>query len=135
MALELSEAEQKKQEVPKGLKIWFVAHFFIDIILAIPLIFFPTVFLSLLGFTISNKLFIRLVGAALVGIGGASLFAYSQEKPHYQALLTLKIIWSISAIIALALSIKENPLVIYSLMGIVTLFSLIWIHYKLKLSS
>jgi hypothetical protein len=78
------------KKIPRGLKIWFIIHFIVDIALAIPLIFFPKIFLGLLGFPIVETLTARLVGAALIGIGGASLFAYNKKIETYNILLTLK---------------------------------------------
>ncbi|MCD4719061.1 MAG: hypothetical protein K8S13_04275 [Desulfobacula sp.] len=37
------------QTVPIALKRWFTIHFAVDVLFAIPLFFFPVVFLTLLG--------------------------------------------------------------------------------------
>ena len=58
--------------VPKSLRTWFVIHFVLDFIFAIPLILAPRAFLGLLGWTSIDPIAARLVGAALIGIGGES---------------------------------------------------------------
>ena len=122
------------KSIPKSLRIWFLIHFIVDLLFAIPLIFFPITFLSLLGFTIIDPITARLVGAALIGIGGASFFAYKKTKKTYDILLTLKIIWSISAIFTLAWAIIEgSPKIVWLILITFMLFSGVWIYSKLKL--
>jgi len=125
----------KKGGVQKSLRIWFIVHFIIDIIFAIPLIFFPVMFLKFLGFTVVDPITARLVGAALIGIGGASYFTRNKSKESYDILLTLKILWSIAAIITLIWSIVETQLmVLWPILIVFVIFSVTWIYYKSKLN-
>lgn len=122
-------------KVPKSLQIWFLIHFAIDIIFAIPLLFFPAIILDLVGISITESITPRLVGAALMGIGGASFFSRNNKLESYKALLTLKIIWSISAIIGLTLSIFFGaPKITYAIILVFAIFALVWIYYKIKLN-
>jgi len=82
------------KRIPQALRTWFFIHFLVDIFFAIPLLFFPAWSLRLLGFMIIEPLTTRLVGAALLAIGGISLLSYRQGKERFDVLLTLKIIWS-----------------------------------------
>ena len=66
-------------KITKGLKNWFFVHFVIDMLFAVALIFFPGLILGLFGFPVENLVFVRLVGAALIGIGMASLFTKKKE--------------------------------------------------------
>ena len=121
------------KKVSKSLKNWFLVHFLVDLIIAIPLIFFPSIILSLFGIVYSEQVTARLVGAALLWIGGTSFFVYNKTKESFDTLLTLKIIWSISAIVALTMSLFNGaPLRILLVLIIFAFFSLIWIYYKLK---
>ena len=123
------------REVPSNLRAWFLIHFFVDIIFAIPLLISPVWFLSLLGWEIIDPFASRLVGAALFGIGGISLLSRNKGLESYQSLLTLKIIWSVSAIIGILLSIIENVHKIRLIILIMfSIFSAVWIYYKFKLS-
>ncbi|MBI2671424.1 hypothetical protein HYX16_00660 [Candidatus Woesearchaeota archaeon] len=123
------------KEVPNSLKIWFLIHFVIDYLFAIPLTFFPNSFLKILGWTIVDNLSARLVGAALIGIGGISLLENKSSLDIYNSLLTLKILWSLAAIIGITISISEGtaPKIIWSILIIFIMFSILWIYYKIKL--
>jgi hypothetical protein len=55
--------------ISKGLRTWFVIHFAIDILFAIPLLVAPVSFLTFLGWTAVDPYTARIVGAALMGIG------------------------------------------------------------------
>lgn len=121
-------------KVPKSLRIWFVIHFVIDLIFAIPLIIFPTKFLTFLGWTTIDNFSARLVGAALLGIGGISLLKNKAGLETYHALLTLKIIWSLTALLGILLTMLEKPTKIgWLIYGIFAIFSLVWINYKISL--
>ena len=121
------------KKVSKYLRIWFLVHFVVDIIFAIPLIFFPVWFLNLLMLPVDETVTARLVGAALIGIGGASFFAHKKSWETYDILLTLKILWSVSAIFALLISffVTMNP-AIWLLIIIFGGFLGIWIYFKFK---
>ncbi|MBT4824122.1 hypothetical protein HN695_04945 [Candidatus Woesearchaeota archaeon] len=120
--------------IPKSLRIWFLIHFIVDIIFAIPLIFFPERFLALFGILAVETVTPRLVGAALVGIGGASFFVRNKSKESYDIMLTLKILWSSAAIIALLVSSYVGaPKAIWYITGTFAVFSAIWWYYKLRI--
>jgi hypothetical protein len=69
----------------------------------------------------------RVKSAALIGIGGASFFIYKKGIEAFNALLILKILWSIAAIIAIAISIIEGgPQSEWLFLAIFVVFSAIW---------
>ena len=116
-----------KTKVPNTLRTWFVIHFITDMCFGIPLLFFPQIILNLFEYVMA-----RLVGAALIGIGSSSFFAKTKE--NYDILLTLKVIWSISALIGLLISylVTYNKIILL-LIVIFGLFSSVWIYYKVRL--
>lgn len=117
--------------IPLSLRLWFKLHFLIDLLFAIPLIIAPSWILSLFGFTDITPLLARLIGAALVGIGGASLFTKTKEQ--FEIMLTLKIIWSVTAIIGLLWSLAEGaPASMWGILMVFVLFSGVWVYYKWK---
>ncbi len=125
-----------KNNIPQSLRNWFLIHFIVDIILGIPLIFFPEIILQLFGLpgTQAESILARLVGAALLGIGGVSFFSYKKSKESFDTLLTMKIIWSTSAILGLLISISVGaPSSLWILVAIFVVFSLAWIYYKRKI--
>ena len=121
-----------KTKVPNTLRTWFVIHFITDMCFGIPLLFFPQIILNLFGLFPQEYVMARLVGAALIGIGSSSFFAKTKE--NYDILLTLKVIWSISALIGLLISylVTYNKIILL-LIVIFGLFSSVWIYYKVRL--
>ena len=120
--------------VPNSLKIWFLIHFILDYLFAVPLILFPSQFLKFLGWITIDNLSARLIGSALIGIGGVSLLQNKSNLDSYNSLLTLKILWSIAAIISILISISEGaPEISWLILIIFLIFSSIWIYYKIKI--
>ena len=116
--------------VSKSLRTWFQIHFVVDMLFAIPLIVFPATFLSWFGFT-GEVMFARLVGAALIGIGGASYFV--EREDAFSIMLTLKLLWSSAAIIAIVWSIIEGTSIwAWLFLGIFVFFFFLWGYYKIK---
>ena len=74
----------------------------------------------------------RLVAAALLAIGTTSLFVSRQQKEQFETLLTLKIIWSITAIIGILWSMAEDGTAasLWLFVGLFGMFSAVWIYYK-----
>ena len=62
--------------VPRSLRFWFVVHFVVDFIFAVPLLLAPVWLMTLFGFESPDPFTGRLVGAALLGIGGESLLGW-----------------------------------------------------------
>jgi hypothetical protein len=121
--------------VPSSLKKWFIFHFIVDILFAIPLLFFPGVFLSFWGFLAFNSLTARMTGAALMGIGLNSYLMSRKGVEVYCSMLTLKIVWSVSAIIAIVLTIMEGgPSSLYLFLSIFIMFSMVWTYYKIRMA-
>jgi hypothetical protein len=120
--------------MPKFLKSWFILHFVVDYIFGIPLLVAPVWFLTMFEFTSTDPLTGRLVGAALLGIGGESLLMRNAGLNTYKEMLNLKIIWSLSAILGIGISIVQGaPPITYIILGIFSLFSTTWIFYRLKI--
>ncbi len=119
------------QTVPSSLRKWFTIHFIVDMLFAIPLFIAPSFVLSLFGF--EGVVTARLVAAAFIAIGGSSLILNKKGFETYNTLLTLKIIWSITALLGLILSfIGGAPPSIFLAIGIFAIFCYIWVYYKMK---
>jgi hypothetical protein len=124
----------KIDPVPDLLRTWFVIHFAADMLFGIPLLFFPQLLLSLLGWSTYDPLTSRLVGAALMGIGLESLLGRNASAETFRAMLNLKIIWASSAIFAIAAAIFEGALpVAWAFLGIFVVFWGVWVYYRLTL--
>jgi hypothetical protein len=111
-----------------------LAHFFADYVFAIPLFLMPTGFLTWLGWPAVDPLAARLVAAALMGVGGASLIARHEGPETYRALLKLKILWGAAAMVGLLLSLAEGAsrfaVVAFAFFAI---FVAAWTYYLKKL--
>ncbi len=76
----------------------------------------------------------RLCGAALLGIGGASVLVERHGLAGYRALLGLKVIWSVAAIFALLAGIADGaPPAAWAFLSIFIAFSGIWMSYVIRL--
>lgn len=121
--------------VSKGLRTWFVIHFVIDILFAIPLLVAPIAFLTFLGWAVVDPYAARLVGAALAGIGIESYLGRNAGVESFQGMLNLKIIWSATAIIGILLTMASGyrPWGAWLLLAAFIPFNIIWIYYRLQL--
>ena len=121
--------------VPQSLRFWFVIHFVVDFIFAIPLLIAPVWLLTLFGFETADPFTARLVGAALIGIGGESLLGWNGTVEAFRAMLNLKIIWSLAAIfsIILTLVITGGPIMAYLILLVLAVFSGLWMYYRFLL--
>ena len=123
------------KSVPTSLQTWFLIHFLVDMVFAIPLLISPEWTLGLFGLEGESMISARLVGAALIGIGGNSLLMNKQGKEHFLAMLNLKILWSGAAIVALALELAQggSP-TLWIVLAIFFGFALLWNVYAVRLS-
>jgi hypothetical protein len=124
--------------IPIALKRWFVIHFIVDVLFAIPLFFFPVAFLKLLGWTTIDPFATRIAASALFGIGIESFLGRNASAQTYKNMLNLKVIWSGTTIIGVALSIYQNdhPTTIPQWLLLLTFlgFHVLWIMWRIKIS-
>jgi len=119
------------KKTPRSLKIWFIIHFLIDIIFGLPLLFIPKLTLTFLGFTTIETLTARLLGAALIGIGGTSFLIKDKKLEQFKALLLLKIVWSSAAILAILLTLYQGaPKITWLILIVFVIFSAVWYYYN-----
>jgi hypothetical protein len=117
--------------VPVSLRRWFTAHFIIDLLLGIPAILFPGVMLQIFGFPPTEQFTTRLLGAGLLGMGGAIFLMRNKGIISYRTMLNIKIIWSLAAIIAITVSLYlgESRRVLVFLAIFIVLVST-WLYYR-----
>ena len=124
----------KNNEVPYSLRIWFVVHFVLDFIFAVPLLLVPELLLPLFGWPYVDPIMSRLVGAALMGIGVESLLGRNADADAFRAMLNLKIIWASSAVFGIGLgTILGGPAIGWILLVIFAAFLGLWVYYRLQL--
>jgi len=125
------------QKSPKFLKIWFIIHFFTDLIFAVPLFLFPVDFLQLLDWHTIDPLATRIVAAALLAIGIESFLGRNASVETYKNMLNLKIIWSAAVVAGVSISIYQSSysttIFEWLLLLIFLLFNIIWVYWRIRL--
>jgi len=123
--------------VPKSLRTWFVIHFILDVVFAIPLMLIPKAFLTFFGWRVIDPLAARLVAAALMGIGVESYLGRDSGVEAYKSMLNLKIIWSMSATFGLILTMVtgDGPWMGWVLVAIFAPFCGLWSYYRIRLGA
>jgi len=130
-----SAQEQSANTVPRALRAWFILHFWVDMIFALPLFIAPRTFLGLLGWTAVDPVSARIVAAALFGIGIQSLLGKDEPRSTFRAMLTLKVIWSTSATAGLVISALEGgPVMAWALAAFWAIFSGAWWFWRIRLA-
>jgi hypothetical protein len=123
-------------EVPRALRRWFVVHFVIDWLFALPLLLIPEAFLGALGWTVVDPMAARGVAAALVGIGTQSLLSRNAGAIVYRDMLSLKILWSSTATLGFAwTALTAGPPIGWLFAAIFALFSGLWAYWRTRLRS
>lgn len=121
-------------EVPAVLRKWFIFHFVADYVFAIPLLVAPVWFMGLFGWDCVVPITARLVGAALVGIGGESLLGRNGDIESFRTMLRMKVLWSSTAVLGIGLSMLQGaPTAGWIFFGIFVLFNALWVSWMLRL--
>jgi hypothetical protein len=124
---------EASKKIPNALRTWFIIHFIVDILFAIPLMFAPTQILTWVGWQAVDPLTTRLTAAALFGIGIESLLGRNGSRISYKNMLRLKIIWSFSATVGIAISIAQVsqavPIFAWLILALFAGFNLLWVYW------
>ena len=123
-------------KVPSTLRKWLVFHFYVDYAVAIPIflgaeqiaVYFPEYPLDTVA--------LRIVAAALFGIGFSSLQASSLDYDNMVKKLRWAVIWSGTAWTGVLISLLNggHPLN-WPVFITFVLFNILWIYYAVKLGS
>ncbi len=126
--------ESISRDVPKSLRVWFVIHFVIDIIFAIPMLLVPELLMPLMGWSVVDPITSRLVGAALLAIGVESLLGRKASRDVFKAMLNLKILWASGAVVGIGLGlVAGGPPLAWIFLEIFAAFLGLWVYYRVKL--
>ena len=122
--------------VPDKLRTWFVVHFIVDMLFAVPLFLAPKWMLTLFGWQTVDPMVSRLVAAALFGIGIESFLGRNAGSEAYRGMLNLKLIWSFGAILGIGISLTQAggaPFMAWVAMAIFVAFTFLWAYYRYQL--
>jgi len=129
--------EKQPNHVPQALRTWFVIHFVTDLLFAIPLMIAPEWMLSLVGWQTVDPFTARLAAAALFGIGIESYLARNASAESFRNMLNLKIIWSLSAVFGISLSLIEGsngrPWFAWVILFVFVAFNFLWVYWRRQL--
>lgn len=120
-------------DVPPTLRSWFVVHAALDLAVALPLLAAPELVLHRLGWTCVDPVATRLVGAALLAIGGQSFLQRNAGVEVYRAILGLKVLWSFGAAASLFVGVGAGaPPAAWVFLSIFIGFAGIWLHHAIR---
>ncbi len=129
--------DDKKQAVPNSLRAWFLIHFVVDMIFAIPLFLAPVYFLGWLGWATIDPLTARLVAAAFFAIGIESFLVRNSSTEVFKNMLVFKMVWSAFAVIGIVWSMIAGALDLYwfgiLLLTLFVFFNILWSYWFNKL--
>ncbi|TAK11596.1 MAG: hypothetical protein EPO32_11720 [Anaerolineae bacterium] len=124
--------------VPPALRRWFVAHFFADLLFAIPLMLLPVATLRFFGWQHVDPIATRMVSAAMFGIGIESWLGRDSGREAYIGMLNLKIIWSLAVILGVSYSLlagaQGEPPLAWLILSVFVLFNLVWMYWRIRLA-
>lgn len=119
--------------MPPHLRTWFIIHFVADYLAAVPLMIAPEQVLGLLQWGYVDPIATRIVAAAFMAIGGVSLIERNASVDIYRALLKLKLIWSVSAMVGVLIATKGQFALGSTVVFLVFLgFFSVWAYYFRK---
>ena len=125
----------KSSMVPASLRTWFVIHFLVDMLAAIPLFVAPQAVLGWLGWATVDPLATRAVAAALFGIGIESYLGRDGSREALVGMLRLKVIWSATAALGAFWSLLTGgPAAGWVVFAIFVAFHALWLRYLIVLT-
>jgi len=119
------------KELLKGLKIVFLVHFVVGLILGILFLFIPKIYCDLVGAVMTDHGVLRLIGAASLALSGSSFLAYNSKDWEKAKLLVLTdLIWLVSAIVGLSWWLIEGgPILAWWVFGMFIVFLVAFVYF------
>lgn len=121
--------------VSDRLRFWFVVHFVVDMLFALPLFIAPHWMLQYFGWQTIDPFTSRMVAAALFGIGIESFLGRNGSAETFRAMLNLKLIWSSGAVLGIGLSLAATggPFMAWVVLALFVAFFFLWAYYRFQL--
>ena len=94
-----------EKQMPYGLKITFLVHFIVALILGLVYLLIPDVYASLTAFPVQEPAMslTRILGAAILGFATSSWFAYRETLwERVKIVVQMEIVWAILGVLAIA---------------------------------
>tara|TARA_B100001248_G_C27353578_1_gene442601 strand:+ start:756 stop:1181 length:426 start_codon:yes stop_codon:yes gene_type:complete len=123
-------------KVPTMLRKWLVFHFYFDYAVAIPIFFGAEQIALYFPDYPLDTVALRIVAAALFGIGFSSLQASSLDYDNMVKKLRWAVIWSGTAWIGVLISlVNDGHPLNWPVFFTFVLFNFLWTYYAVKLNS
>lgn len=123
-------------KVPTMLRKWLVFHFYFDYAVAIPIFFGAEQIAVYFPEYPLDTVALRIVAAALFGIGFSSLQASSLDYDNMVKKLRWAVIWSGTAWIGVLISlVNDGHPLNWPVFFTFVLFNFLWTYYAVKLNS
>ena len=123
-------------KVPTMLRKWLVFHFYFDYAVAIPIFFGAEQIAVYFPDYPLDTVALRIVAAALFGIGFSSLQASSLDYDNMVKKLRWAVIWSGTAWIGVLISlVNDGHPLNWPVFFTFVLFNFLWTYYAVKLNS
>ena len=123
-------------KVPTMLRKWLVFHFYFDYAVAIPIFFGAEQIALYFPEYPLDTVALRIVAAALFGIGFSSLQASSLDYDNMVKKLRWAVIWSGTAWIGVLISlVNDGHPLNWPVFFTFVLFNFLWTYYAVKLNS
>lgn len=109
-------------QISKQLKILFLIHFFVSIIMGLVFLIFIEAFVSLIQWPNPDPVAGRLLGAALIGFSASSLLAWREtEWMKVKLIVQMEIVWCAVGAVVLLVSVFFFPLPFFTWLFIILL--------------
>jgi hypothetical protein len=119
----------------RSLRITFLVHAIVALLMGVPLLAAPGRWLSLFGWAPIDPLMSRMLGAALLAMAWSSVRGYlAEEWDQVEIVVELEVAFTVLASFGLLrhLLIGTWPWYTWAIFGIFALFSVAWIYHLVK---
>jgi hypothetical protein len=119
----------------KALRITFLVHAIVALILGVPLLIIPGQFLDLFIWRPIDPLISRLLGAALLALAWGSFRGWqATERAQVQMLLEIEAVFTVLGSVGILrhLLIAPYPLIVWVTFFLLVVFAIAWIVFLIK---
>jgi hypothetical protein len=119
----------------KALRITFLVHAVVALVLGLPLLILPGQFLDLFIWRPIDPLISRLFGAALLALAWGSFRGWqATERAQVKTLLEIEAVFTVLGSIGLLrhLLIASYPAIVWAVFILLVVFAIAWIYFLIK---
>lgn len=119
-----------------AVRIWIIVSFIVDMLFGVPLLLVPHDLAAVFGFEDQGVFVLRLLGAAIIGVGMGSVLVCREHGCGLHAIVNLKLVWTILSAAAILWSIFDGaPQAAWLFFGIFCAFAVVWAYFRWKIDT